>query len=270
MSTQQTLEARGREQRELLARAVRLLQDDPRVVAAWLAGSLGRGTGDALSDIDLWVILDDKEAPAINEGRRAYASRLGRPMLISEAPQNAPPGGAYLWVVYPAETGGPQHVDWNFQPYSTAQLPPDVRLLFSRVNLPVASAPQPPASRELASSLTQEVSFFWAMCMVSAKYIARKGDPYNVLTVLNITGHPLQKTRRLLGHVAEGPDYRYLAWAPDAPPLSPLSQLAWLKSLCAEMQALHGAIEHAGGEVPREAIEPMYGFFELAEAMLLE
>ena len=32
----------------------------PRVKAAWLFGSMGRGDEDALSDIDLWVIVDSE------------------------------------------------------------------------------------------------------------------------------------------------------------------------------------------------------------------
>src|SRR3989442_185935 len=84
----------------LLQRATDLLRDDPRVVAAWLFGSLGRGHEDDLSDLDLWVVVGDEWIDTFIGERRPYASQLGPPLLLVEAPQNAPAGGAYLMAVY--------------------------------------------------------------------------------------------------------------------------------------------------------------------------
>ena len=61
LSGYQALRRLDPEERDaLLGRAVALLEGDERVVAAWLAGSLGRGGGDALSDIGLWVVCADE------------------------------------------------------------------------------------------------------------------------------------------------------------------------------------------------------------------
>ena len=43
---------------ELAARLEAELRDDPRVRAAWLTGSLARGTADEFSDVDVWAVVD--------------------------------------------------------------------------------------------------------------------------------------------------------------------------------------------------------------------
>lgn len=60
-------------QQALIDRAAALLQSDPRVEAAWLAGSLGAGGGDEWSDVDLLVLVEDGAFPAISA---AIADRL--------------------------------------------------------------------------------------------------------------------------------------------------------------------------------------------------
>lgn len=44
------------DQAELVERARALLEAEPRIEAAWLAGSLGLGGGDAVSDVDLLAL----------------------------------------------------------------------------------------------------------------------------------------------------------------------------------------------------------------------
>src|SRR5262245_11518310 len=95
----QLLETRRVESGALLTRIVELLEVDSRVGAAWLFGSRGRGTADDLSDIDLWVAVDDAHMSEVSASRRDYVARPGTPLLIEEAPQNAPTGGAYLLVL---------------------------------------------------------------------------------------------------------------------------------------------------------------------------
>ncbi len=43
------------ERAALLETIVQHARADARVVAGWLFGSLGRGDGDALSDLDVWL-----------------------------------------------------------------------------------------------------------------------------------------------------------------------------------------------------------------------
>ncbi len=82
------------EQAELVEQAEALLEAEPRIDAAWLAGSLAHDGGDALSDVDLLVLCP--------EGMRAQVS----PALASAVRETFDPlllnmlfGGAVLNVV---------------------------------------------------------------------------------------------------------------------------------------------------------------------------
>ena len=141
MNTNDLLSIRERERNLLLDRITKILERDQRVIAAWLSGSLSRGDGDGLSDIDLHIVVTDESIRDFIENRRAYAGLSTQPVLFLEAMQNAPPGGAYLLALYPGEIG-PQHVDWFWQPHSNSQRPDDVDPIFDRVGLPVTSGEQ--------------------------------------------------------------------------------------------------------------------------------
>ena len=90
---QQRLDRHAAERAAWLAAVTPLLDGDPRITAAWLFGSLGRGDSDELSDIDLFIIVEDEHHEAIVRDRYGYMAQLGEPLLILEAPQNWPPGG---------------------------------------------------------------------------------------------------------------------------------------------------------------------------------
>src|SRR5262249_54511076 len=130
------------ERDELLAQITVILEQDPRVVAAWLFGSLGRGEADPWSDLDVWVVVADGEVETVAARRREEASRVARPLLVVEAPQNAPAGGAYLMACYDAPVA-PHQVDWYWQPRSRAAIPAQTCLLFDRVGLPRLAAGTP-------------------------------------------------------------------------------------------------------------------------------
>jgi predicted nucleotidyltransferase len=265
MSSAEQLSQRVRERTDLIKRATTLLRSDERVVAAWLAGSLGRGDADAYSDIDLWVVVRDEAMETVRDGRREFVEVLGRPLLISEAPQNAPPGGAYLWTLY-AGKFGPQHVDWNWLPETGASVPGDTQVLFDKVGLPPAqdTSRARPTGEALSSALTQECAFFWGMCTVVAKYIAR-GRRYEVLNLLSLVAYTSDKVRWLLGE-GELKGYNESIW--DEVPVftEPGDQFGVLRKLAAEMEREIGPkVEAAGGQVPHEAIPHVHALFGLVE-----
>jgi len=70
MSVVEQRQIRRDERAALLQRAMTLLQEDERVVAAWLIGSEGRGETDELSDIDLWVVVADEHIDVVKARRR--------------------------------------------------------------------------------------------------------------------------------------------------------------------------------------------------------
>ncbi|MGN6360483.1 MAG: hypothetical protein ACTHMJ_23750 [Thermomicrobiales bacterium] len=74
--------------RDLLAHLLDALDVDPRVLAAWLIGSLAQGAGDEYSDLDLLLAVEDAALPALanawrdflaSVGPTVYAQRLGAP-----------------------------------------------------------------------------------------------------------------------------------------------------------------------------------------------
>jgi predicted nucleotidyltransferase len=52
------------DQQALLDQLTTALGADPRVRSVWLSGSLGRGQGDAWSDVDLAVVVEEPDLPA--------------------------------------------------------------------------------------------------------------------------------------------------------------------------------------------------------------
>jgi hypothetical protein len=164
-----------------LAATSRQLHGDERVAAVWLVGSLGRGGGDAWSDVDLALVARDEHLPLLAERRRSEFGRFGEVLVAIDAP-NAPAGGAYLGVAY-AIGELPLWVDWYLWPLSTARRPSDARALIERAELP------PPATKPHAALLQHSraadphavmdrfadpVDFTVAMVPIAAKYIARR------------------------------------------------------------------------------------------------
>ncbi len=251
---------RAAEREALLERIQASLRADGSVVAAWPIGSLGRGEGDALSDLDLWVVVADVRVPDTPEARRAFAARVGEPLVVVEAPQNAPPGGAYLLALCDGETGTLQ-VDRYWQPRSRARLPRQVRLVFDRAGLPhseLGTLERTPEAR--ADDASRRVAFFWAMLLIAAKHVARR--PWEPLRstrdgVLGIVRDSLEETARLLDVPLELPEP-----AGDLPS-DPGFKLRLLRAMAGEMQRLMPRVAERGGALSMEIAGRAEWFLEL-------
>jgi predicted nucleotidyltransferase len=250
----------------LLARASEMLQRDKRVVAAWQFGSLGRGAGDDLSDLDLFVVVADEHLKEIVAERRAFASRLGDPVLLREAPENAPPHGAYLMALYPGEHG-PYQVDWYWQEQTVARIPPDTTLLFDRAGLPRADCPatwdyQPTPEVTAAEAASQDVNFFWVMLLITAKYAARSSreDRMGLLrwALVGMAG-----ARRFAGITdALPPD-------DETPCPDPAEKMQILRRLAAMGNDLMPQVAARGATVPTGIIEQAERYLNLIEQIML-
>jgi predicted nucleotidyltransferase len=207
MNLHELLSTRLRERSELLDRIVAILSADPNVRAAWLSGSVSRGDDDALSDRDLSVVVSDESIGERVDRRRTYAARSAPPVLLMDNLSNAPVDGAYLLAFYPGEAG-PQHDDWFWQPESGARIPDDEKVLFNNTGLPLMSGDdwrrqsnRPPgaplaANAPLGEQLTHKITFFWAMSIIAAKYIARRdGETFARMT--RLIAHTLSETAQL-------------------------------------------------------------------------
>lgn len=270
------LQHRRAEHEALLQRAKEVLQADPRVVAAWLFGSRGRRTSDALSDIDLWVVVEDEQIEIFCRERQQYVNCLGQPVLLLESPGNAPARGAYLMALYPGQAGV-QQVDWYWQRRSDASLPQHAELLFDRGTIPQDSrqeqldppgTPLPLQPSEQAQRATGLSSFFWVMSNIAVKKALRHESWVAISMIEMLKGH-VDEMKRLLGLSVTRKGHE--AWRTSVqPPVTPRDQIAMLRATAQEMEQLTPAIEAIGGQVQSVAIPYVYDFFDLADAMLTE
>lgn len=258
------LKIRLAEREAVLQRIVKQLADDDRVVAAWLYGSLGRNASDELSDIDVRIIVADPYCEAMNAERQAYVSRIGPLLLMQEAPHNAPPGGAFLLVMYPGSVG-PIHVDWTWQPQSSAVVPSDARVLFDRIGLPIEASLARPEGQSLADSLTERSVFFWMMIQVAAKKIARR-QSWAAVVVLYYAQDALQHVKWLV-NLADSPVWRENRRT-DPVPAQPADQMALVRALAYEMDTLTTRIADLGGQAPAGVIPLAYRFLDLIDSMI--
>lgn len=191
-----SLRTRSRERNALLARMHDVLAADQRVRASWIEGSVGCGEDDAFSDLDLGVVIADHDVPVLagaparpmtytaltSSPRARFVAAAADPLLVMEAPHNAPQGGAFLSTFVPGSRG-PHGIDWIWHPLSTAQPPPDCRMLFDRRAASEAAVPtvNPDAgcddiTRTPFETTVQAACSFWAMLLWSAKGVARAPD----------------------------------------------------------------------------------------------
>lgn len=254
-------------QRELyLQRAIALVEGDRRVVAAWLYGSLGRGTSDEWSDIDLWLAVDDSHIDEIGTGRREYAAQLGEPLLIVDAPQNAPPGGAFLSVLYKGQVGS-QHIDWTWQAASDVRIPQDAKLLFNRGEVPHADPRPPQSAEEQTGRAKKQATFFWMMVPVVAKYIVRR-QSWAALDLLNLLRYTLDEVSYLSEQADEPPVHTNKSSTP--PPVQPADQLAMLTDMVRQMERLMSDIEGLRDVVSTQAQEQIGRYLRLASTVLAQ
>jgi hypothetical protein len=70
-------------QRELVSAVSRALEADEDIEAAWLGGSLGRGAGDAFSDVDVVALVRGSRAADVGLRYTKDVSAIATPVLIN-------------------------------------------------------------------------------------------------------------------------------------------------------------------------------------------
>ena len=262
-SIQQTLTAHQAERDAWLAETIVQLENDKRVDAAWLFGSLGRDDADELSDIDLFVIVNDAEFDGLIAQRYDFLARIAQPLLVLEAPQNWPPGGVYNMALYPGASGTHQ-VDWYWVRRSAAELPTETRLLFDRIGLPQQDSPTyfdyaPVPERTPEEEATQNVNGFWVMWLIACKYIARYPWKAN-LGVMRLVPHQL----RQIAAFVDAP-----LPLPEIEPLhpSPTEKITRLRELAALVEPLLPKVVEKGGRIPTQIAPYAHRYLALVEAI---
>lgn len=198
----------------LLQRIVQTLRADERFVAAWLGGSLGRGDADAVSDIDLAVVVSDVHSQTLctrdeaagaqpTKERLELFSEFGQPIIVHENSNNAPEGGTFTFVLYHPSA---LMVDWTLIPRAMARRPPQSLLLFDQAGIPLAPAAEPESPEQRARMASDAVAFFWMMAAITAKYVVR-GDAVFVTCWLEELRKIVGEIERLIA--GDAPQYRH-------------------------------------------------------------
>ena len=279
MGIEDLLSIRWRERAELLRCIDQSIRSDCRVAAAWIAGSVARGEDDALSDLDLYIVVADNAIDDFVDHRRIHAAGPARPILLMDNLANAPIGGAYLLALYEGEAG-PLHIDWFWQAESKAHRPDDGMILFDRAGLPVmpgaqwqgtfhrSSGPPLGPNPSLADVLTHKFAFFWAMTFIAAKYIARR-DSETAARMTGVVSRTLTEAAALCQSSVE-PFREYGPVAAGLETASATAQLQALRGLAKHAKNLGGQLATRGVVPSSEAISQICQFLDLAEALVAQ
>jgi hypothetical protein len=266
------LKLRYQQQRDLLLDIFReSLANDPRFSTAWLGGSLGRGDADAVSDVDLTVVVADGYASQLcaqperatarpPDARLALFAGFGEIAFVSEYNPNAPPGGTSTAVMY---AGSGVIVDWTLVPLANAQRPADTHLLFARVDVPPMPPPSLMTQVERAQAASTTLASFWMMAAVTAKYIVR-GDGVFV-------SHWLEELTRFVTDIERyinGQPWTYRRGSLTDLAMTRSEQVAQLRSLSEQAAALTRQVTALGGDVWPSALTGVERWLQLAEARL--
>lgn len=119
---------------QLLDELIEKLRSTKSVRAIWLAGSRGRGSNDDLSDIDIWIALDDDHIGSAVSDPLAFVQSFTPTVMHILAPSIAPAGGVFLGSWVPVDDEFVQ-VDWYIARASTAMRDADTVVVFGDVPL---------------------------------------------------------------------------------------------------------------------------------------
>ena len=200
----------------------RAFEADPKFVAAWLAGSFGRGEQDEFSDLDLWLVVAEDHAAEIchpqgpggggtTSRRRDIISLPGEPLIVHEHHLNAPAGGTFTAVIYRSGLS----IDWTFIPQSIAARNEQTVLLFERVPIPITVRSTNIQDLERVSRLEERYMFLWLLAIPAAKALRRK-DGVKFHALLEMMYAALSDIKRLLDGNWPG-DYTRHSLAPFCP-----------------------------------------------------
>jgi len=122
------------------------------------------------------------------------------------------------------------------------------------------------ANAPLGEQLTHKITFFWAMSIIAAKYIARR-DGETFARMARLIAHILSEAAQLgeAGQLNLGADDALVASL--ASPGS-RKQFEVLEGLASDAEELGGHLVERGAVLPGAAIAEVYRFFELTKAMV--
>lgn len=145
-------------------------------VAIHQLGSLARGEGDALSDLDLWITFKDGALPSVTAQQEQIYAEVAEVLISYQALGNRPAGGTYRLVIYNA-AGNLMQVDYYLAPRSTSVILPEGRLLYGDDSLSrgpwlldrSASTPE---------TIPERIDFLICMAFIGVKKVLRRDEEF--------------------------------------------------------------------------------------------
>ena len=252
----------------LLAKLTETLSKDERFIAAWLTGSFGRGEADAVSDLDLTLVVSRRYSASLcarpepagaktTKERFDLFSSFGQPAAIHENNNNAPEGGTFTFVLY---TPSALMVDWILLPQAIARRPAQSRLLFDKAGIPLSPPTEPESEEQRVEMASNSIAFFWMMAAVTAKYIVRDDAVF-----VNCWLEALYKLVREVERLAAGEVWQYERGSLTVLESTPESQIRAMRRLCLQMQDLMPGIAELGGRIPVSPLPEIEALLALAE-----
>lgn len=252
----------------LLSTIVESFSNDERFVAAWLTGSYSHGNEDAVSDLDLSLVISDTygenlckrveqvSSQTTNERFNLF-SQFGTPAIIHENNNNAPEGGTFTFTLYEKSC---LMVDWILIPQSKALRPSQASLLFEKSNIPLAPEPQPENYEQRVKQASERVAFFWMMMAISAKYLFRK-DKVFVMSWFEELSRMVQEVERLIS----GKTWEYVRGSRSTLESTSLGQKQAIVKLGEKMEALMPELVNMGGQVLPSPMSEIHALLSLAD-----
>jgi predicted nucleotidyltransferase len=263
-----SLQSYLRSRNVLITSLVTELSSDERILAAWLTGSYARNEADAVSDLDLTVVIaqphhtvlcarQDQISHTTTKERLELFSRFGEPALIHENNNNAPEGGTFTFILY---SGSSLMVDWTLRPHKNAERPFQSLILFDKANIPVSSAPEPDELEKSKRSVAETWAFFWMMTAITIKYVIRQDDVF-VTRWLEILHGLIEEIERQLHREPQ----QYRRGSLSILQHTRKEQIETVRSLCSKMKSLAPQIEQFSGIMLALPVEEIETLLSLAE-----
>lgn len=237
----------------LLEEITAYLRNDERFVAAWLAGSYGRGEPTWQSDLDIHVVVAEAYSESLcatpwpsgartTPERLALFSQFGTPAIIFDAHGNNFMGGTFTYIAY-QESG--HNVDWMLTPQAKAYQEHPCLLLFDNMGLPSSSVPDPESPEECLQRASMQVGFFWMIAASNVQNLLK-----NHMAQFHMLLMWLEESIREVQAALKGEHAQFTKASRVYLYPTQTEQVAALRRLCDEMEALMPAVVKMGGYLP--------------------
>jgi predicted nucleotidyltransferase len=146
------------------------------IIAVHLLGSLARDEGDALSDIDLWITVEDHHCAEFVADRTSLFGMIAPVLIRHETARNRPQGGSYSLVIHDTPDGLFQ-IDYYIAPRSSSVVLPEGCLLAGDDSLPRGKW-RLDSEAAVTIAAEERVDFLICMAFIGVKKALRGDDAF--------------------------------------------------------------------------------------------